>query len=733
MRIERILVWLTSLTLGGCFSGAPLDLPWPPQAQSVLILRQDPPQIIALERGKSQFTINKNETVVALFYDQPLRTYDLSYGRSETTSEPARPLPAPIQRSHGHLGTGGFEWFESPPSLEDLQAYRLPPIDLAACLEDGRCLSIDGERCHDCAPSLPIGPAAVTTQCPWDASLSLGQCRPKVVTHEPCPFGQRSLWNAQACEPLSACTESADGYPANAPSGPGVTYIQAAGQPGDGSRTRPFNSLAAAHASGSRQGTWVLGAGAFAAGLEFGADTDLQIMGVCAERTQLSSDTATLIARGARLDLQQLHIQSTGPEALVGEDAELTLSSCEIGPAIDATITTTGGTLKISNSSLRNLAGGIGQSGGTLNIQDSTFEVPMVLSSADSSSTSIRRTTMVDPDLGVPSTAVFIERCRACSISQSRISRRAGAAIHILDATLVKLFDISIVQNNRIYSAIGIVIGGSIDPTVEVDRVEMSKIYISGMTGHGIHSEARRLQGSNLFLKDNLQSGLVILRRFHPVMTADLSDIYIADMELPALLIHGVGHGLEGPKVNIKGLTFHRSVPAERNAQSCLIVRDLTTLTIDGMAVTGLHWNLGILDTSNIELSNLSAGPTKASAFELNPTDYASIRNSRLGASPTQTIIARASPGLISLEDVRIVGAETALLSEGSSHLAFSNLLIEDTRTCIDLNEDAKVSARGGHLKCSGTGIRYGKYEDLVGALPGVKVDAKPAFAQSGQ
>ncbi len=734
MRALKTLLLLSSLAIGGCFSGAPLDLPWPPEAQSVLILRQDSPEIVALERGQGQLSLSKDEEVVALFYELALRAYDLKSGRNEGTTEPTRPLPTPIERHQGRLAGIGFEWSESPADIDDLQDYRLPAIDLDACLEAGLCLSLDGERCLACTPQVPTPPAAVTTRCPWDTSLNLAECRPKVLVPETCPLGQRALWNEQACQPLSACPEAADGYSVRAASGPGVIYIRATGQPGDGSLTNPFGSLAAAHAAGLRQGTWVLGPGDFDAGLQFGPDTDLRIIGACAERTTLHSSATPLMARGGRLNLQQVQVSSSGPQAIVAEDAILIVSGSEIGPAADTLITATGGILQISSSSVRGPTLGIAQEGGILQIRDTTFELPEAVSLVSGSSMSIARTTISDPS--PPGTTqgtagIRIQGCQTCSISQVRIARLAGSAIRVSHAGSVIVSDVSAVNRPDKTEASGITFGAGTDPEFRVNQVELNDIYIAGMAGHGLHLDVAHLLGSNIFITSSELYGLVINQPGIEKMTLNLAHIYLADLRQTALWITGPGRGLAGPTVTIEDLSCHRNKMATRNAESCWVVRDNSTLTITRMAATGRHWNLGVLDSSDLTLSDLSAGPTMDSAFDLDPLGQATIRNSRLSSSPTQTVLTRKGRGQVTLDAVHIVGGETALLIEDNSRLAFSDLLIEDAATCIELQEAAEVSARGGHLKCTGTGIRYAHHRDLVSALPGVKIDARPALVQT--
>ena len=295
--------WLGLICLAGC---GPLSVALPeapPGADSVLVIAEtEPPAAWANPVGAAGFTVQvpSGAPVWALFFPASLGELDLAPGPIDAPppGAPGRALPAP----GATFALEGGAWV---PASRSEWSLRLPAADPRACALAERCFPDHEPVCRACTPSPPTPPALPALPvlpCPpgWEertrqvAGSSVRSCAPRELECEafalPLPGG---------CLPAPTC-----------PSGPwsegsAGAHVSPHARDGDGSRERPFGSIAQALATGARH--LLLGADAFSLPHELPAEA-VTLEGLCPQRTVLSVPPG-LVALGA-LTLRRLRVDA---------------------------------------------------------------------------------------------------------------------------------------------------------------------------------------------------------------------------------------------------------------------------------------------------------------------------------------------------------------------------------------------------------------------------------------
>ncbi|MFO0723951.1 MAG: hypothetical protein U1E65_09230 [Myxococcota bacterium] len=277
-------------------------------------------------------------------------------------------LPPPLDR---------FRFQDGQPVRTELstEGLLLPPFDWEAITARGGCADgfgyvASGATCGSTLavhPTPPEPPSMIPAQgCPpgWsqdelsearggnEEPLTVGYCKPPIRLA--CPPDTLQAAGDLACRPVgSACPENGE-FSSDLPGGARTVYVQSGAAGGDGSRERPFGSLALARPSLRAGDVLALGRGQYSGDLAL--SVQLTVVGACASDTilqgQVSSSasvelrhlslapsagrTALSLQPGASAVVRGAIIVGDGPGTiLVGPGASLTVEGARVGgPAV---------------------------------------------------------------------------------------------------------------------------------------------------------------------------------------------------------------------------------------------------------------------------------------------------------------------------------------------------------------------------------------------------------------
>lgn len=374
--IPLALALAVMLSIGGPGCVPRQELLLPPidaRTQSLLLVVAVPgaPVLVLAEPADSpSFTYALADTarLTLLELPLPLERYLLAPGPVvlAAPSPGSRPLPTWLA---GHLLHGPVSeaprWtpLGEPTHLSEL---RLPAVELERCAEEGGC-AIEETCTLPCPrPAAPDPPAPAALPrfeaCPAGWELRALPEPPGAVYCEPfaggsptdCPDGQHLFPGSSGCSPLGPC---AQGDYADELSGrPGVMFANVRAAPGgDGTSSRPFDSLGAALAAAPPGGIIAIARGEYPESVEI--TRPVELVGACAgttilrgapgasaspalgasgegargvtlRRLTLVSDLGpgVTITSGARVLLEDVHATSTSSSALRVDGAEVSLS-----------------------------------------------------------------------------------------------------------------------------------------------------------------------------------------------------------------------------------------------------------------------------------------------------------------------------------------------------------------------------------------------------------------------
>jgi len=347
-----VLVRLWGLAVAGglmaCIDGAPLGLPAPGQAQSLVFVAETEPEstvhITTLNPGVLALP---QVPVTLMHYGFDLDSLGLGpLGPLSGAASELQSLPPPL-RAFEMRRESSIQWSVLDVEQAPHASILVPRPDASACIDErGGCIALDAPwRCLQTCPEVrPEAPALPDMPCPpgWSAlspagALGVQVCEPPLEDLHQCTAGEYQAGPGQACAPLAPC--AAGPWPI-APEGAGALRYVAAGAMagGDGSIDRPFGSLAQAVQEAPERATILLSAGTHAGGADFSNKT-LRIQGLCADHTEIAGGAeSALLATDASLTLSALRLSSQAP-ALVAMRGAVTLEGVSLsgqGPLLFA-------------------------------------------------------------------------------------------------------------------------------------------------------------------------------------------------------------------------------------------------------------------------------------------------------------------------------------------------------------------------------------------------------------
>lgn len=299
---------LTPLLLWAC---APVDVrsisgdaPLPPGTQAIVLAVSAPRQPLELYSLAPPFALplapTAEQRLLAVAFDHDLDALDLPAGLLTNVSVTgARPVPPPLA-SFLSQGGGPFEPYAAAPE------FQLPPHDWPAILDRGHCADGPAYLSKSCTataavvvappllPRLREGGACPLGWLPTTHSFSRGitlgmlsveLCAPP--PRQPCSGAELQSAGDSACTAVGPACSAGDPFAVGLSGLPAVVYVLAGAGPGDGSRARPFGSLAQGVAAAISTGASALaiGRGVYAEGLELSRALD--VIGACAAETVL--------------------------------------------------------------------------------------------------------------------------------------------------------------------------------------------------------------------------------------------------------------------------------------------------------------------------------------------------------------------------------------------------------------------------------------------------------------
>ncbi len=319
----------------GCAPKEAQILPLPPGTRSVILASlttgNAPPTLLGDEPPYSLLTdATSTERVLAIALPRPLEALDLARG----------PLPASLPRGEGRPIPDYLGLFAGEPgaTFEEVPGpvpFDLPSLDWSAVMQRGRCADGESYVTSTCGSTLALplieaAPPRLTDesgQCPagWSAeespidrgptlgSLALIRCVPPARLG--CDPAQMQAAGDQACQDLGPPCDPQDPYSPALPRTTTISYVlaSAAGNRGDGTRERPFASLAAAATAPRTRVAQVLaiGRGSYDEDLELGGAID--VLGACTQDTVVRG---TIRLRGHQGVVANITVRSAAAPAL---------------------------------------------------------------------------------------------------------------------------------------------------------------------------------------------------------------------------------------------------------------------------------------------------------------------------------------------------------------------------------------------------------------------------------
>ncbi len=229
---------------------------------------------------------------------------------------------------------------------------------------DGANAAVVPDRPEEPAPAaLPMLLPCMTGWAQRTSPEGVDYCDPYPRGVLDCDGDTMQLPGSDRCEPVGAACPSGD-FPASLPVDRPVVYVHA-GSSGDGTRSRPFGTIAQAVATAPEGATIAIAKGSYVETIVL--DRSLDLAGACAAETILggaaTSDPAIAISGAHTVSLRDLQLGAADSHGVeVRDGATLTVDGCAF-TSVRTGLTLLGATVRASRIVLRDVDVDIG--GGT--------------------------------------------------------------------------------------------------------------------------------------------------------------------------------------------------------------------------------------------------------------------------------------------------------------------------------------------------------------------------------
>lgn len=427
----------------------------------VLELDSGAPQAWVLTRGQpaTDLVWPRGAQVHLLSYAHAPDALQLPAGRlylgDET--EAGRRLPEPLTAHVGVQTGGDIDWQPAPDAaLQALKQLKVPAFDSNLCASFGGCST-------DPAVSLCTLPCPAGTPPAKPELPHLGQIegwQPVQIDGEPwmspagppiygpvepaqlqCPPGHMHSLAEDACRPIRSCPATGQ-WPAQLPAG--AIFVRADVNPGDGSPGRPFATLQAALQAADTSAPIV-----FEGEFDFGTQittrpetiVDREIVGVCPQRSILTTDQAHMLTGGA-LHLEALTLVMGGELDLSSHRQQHRLHAVSVD---NANFAVHYGDLTITDSRLRQTGpvALVAAHNATLRLERSHLQVEYAMH-LYSNAALIIRDTLLETTLSTEGHGVSGLNFRSVDISGSIFRGFGGTAVGVSKVPSVRISDTQI-------------------------------------------------------------------------------------------------------------------------------------------------------------------------------------------------------------------------------------------------------------------------------------------------
>lgn len=699
--------WWSAIALVGCTPKDAQLLPLPLGTRSVLLASIEasgaPPRLFGVEPPFALLTqFFDTERRMAIPLSRPLADLDLVRGL----------MPAALHRGEGRSIPGSLGLLIAEPGGDFVMdpgpiPYDLAPYDWSDLAQRGRCADGDVYVTSTCGStlSLPLieaAPPRLTDDagnCPagWtreDAAIDRGPTLGPLVLPRCVPPARLGCGPAQLqaagdelCQPLSPPCDPRDPYSTSLPGTATISYVLAdspAGAAGDGTRARPFASLAEAMRSPRTREAQVLaiGRGTYHEDLELGGHIDVQ--GACTAGTVLEG---SLVLRGHRGLVTALTVRAGAAPALSIDASRTELRGIWAASSTqtNAGLITSGSAVTAQRSVLESLGGGTWSvDASTLSLSRGELRGALALASSDLRLDDVA----TSAEQGAPTTvyrgSVELEACRigsALILEESELSAARswfvaapaeptmGVSSIVASRSSVRLRRSTFDHRQNLLECLGV---GCTPSQVAVvgnaAQLDAEDVLLLAPTGPDAHGH----QLSSINLGDG---GPHLLRRILSTEGYSEGAITVADAEVSAadVAIHGAKIGwrlnctVGCAKIDLKRLSVSRAQTqgivlggAFQGTAEDLGAYDCRT----GISVEG---RAGALDLRRANV--VSAGPAAVGLERtlqgLDPTSFTATLRSLDLRGPFGIALSVEDDASLDLSDLYTQGAESGVVLVG--------------------------------------------------------------------
>ncbi|MBK8014300.1 MAG: hypothetical protein IPK13_23495 [Deltaproteobacteria bacterium] len=634
----------------------------------------------------------------ALFYDRSPDELGLGVGRLRDDLEGRANEPPPVfDVAYGAVFRGGASngWTEISALEPPFSTFRFAHADaVARCAERGGCLldatdvlscsvpcpapseieDVEPTRAPDLLPC-PEGwrvaetgspPESVATVCdPW-SSGALAECS----------VGELLLPGTPTCVAVGSSCD-ADGFPASLPAGRPVFYVSSGAPPdGDGSRGRPFRTIAAAlDAAIVPGGVIAVGVGDYIESI--GLRGDVLIQGACPGGTRLAlatPDGALSIEQGAQVTLRDLTLVDSAI-VVSGEGTAVEMEQIIVQTAPTAGLVARAGARLETFRVLVERPAGAGVSlgrGAVAKLRDTSVNRALGAGLVAESARLELAGTLVRDTLGYPEAGAIgsgiVATTSTVVVEESAVVGSAGAAIEawafsaltVSDSVLQGARSSATVPGQDIFQRDGVRIGEGV-------RAVVTRTAVLGMEGDGVWLGP----GVHAVFEDVVVDALVS----HPAhgwvsagASFDARRVHIAHpREDGMVLSEGSVAALEDVRIfGPSDCATNRCVGLDVSPKALVLGQRIFVASNSGRAMT-LGGEVALTDVHVIgDLDTARPGLGAEEAIRLRAG--AQVRMTRALVEKCSNSAFRSTPGSLELRDLRVSASAAAIrLGVGST------------------------------------------------------------------